>query len=239
MTKKSPPLNDAAHMLRLARLMQFADSAFPVGSFAFSNGLESALQTGVVTSPEDLKPFVEVAVRQAARMDGVALVHAYRAACSGDYETILAADAELWCHRVGQEQQMMLARMGKKMAELAVRIGDFPMLSRWLGDIKNGNTSGCYPVGQAITFASLGASEAETFSAHQYGVASMILGASVRLMRIDHFDTQRILYEVSQRIPEDFEAIRTIPLGNMESFAPIFDVLIGHHVTAHVRLFMN
>lgn len=230
------PFND---ILRQVRFMQFADSAFPVGSFAFSNGLESALQTGVVSDAKSLKDFVEIANRQAARMDGLALLHSHRAALTQDYDIILAADAELWCHRVGEEQQMMLARMGKKMAELALRIDEFPLLTRWLEDIRSERTAGCYPVGQAIALAQLGASEKETFTVHQYGVSSMILSAAVRLMRIDHFDTQRILYEVNARIADDYEAVCNLPLDEMESFAPVFDVLIGHHVTAHVRMFMN
>lgn len=231
--------NQGTDMLRQARFMQFADSAFPVGAFAFSNGLESALQTGVVKDPAGLQRFVDVAVRQAARMDGVALIHAHRAAAAGDYDGVLAADSTLWCHRVGEEQQMMLSRMGKKLAELALRIDEFPMMATWLGDIRAGATPGCYPVGQAVALAHLGANEAETFAVHQYGTAAMILSAAVRLMRIDHFDTQRILYEASRHTADDYDAIRNLPLDEMTSFAPVFDVLIGHHVTAHVRMFMN
>ena len=32
----------------LIRIMQFGDSVLPVGAFTFSNGVESAIQTGVV-----------------------------------------------------------------------------------------------------------------------------------------------------------------------------------------------
>lgn len=226
-------------MTHLARLLQFSDSTLPVGAFAFSNGLESALQTGVVTDPASLREFVELAVRQAARMDGVALLHASRAMRMGDYEAIRAADAALWSRRVGEEQQMMLARMGKKLAELALKISDFPVLERWLGDIRAGATPGCFPIGQAIALAHMGADEAETFVMHQYGVASMILSAAVRLMRIDHLDTQRILFVTQQRTQEDYEAVRHLALDEMSVFAPVFDVLVAHHTTTHVRLFMN
>nr|WP_191319508.1 urease accessory UreF family protein [Camelimonas fluminis] len=226
-------------MTHLARLLQFSDSTLPVGAFAFSNGLESALQTGVVTDPASLREFVELAVRQAARMDGVALLHASRAMRTGDYEAIRAADAALWSRRVGEEQQMMLARMGKKLAELALKISEFPVLERWLGDIRAGVTPGCFPIGQAIALAHMGADEAETFVMHQYGVASMILSAAVRLMRIDHLDTQRILFVTQQRAQEDYDAVRHLALDEMSVFAPVFDVLVAHHTTTHVRLFMN
>lgn len=226
-------------MTRLARLLQFSDSALPVGSFAFSNGLESAIQTGVVRDAATLKEFVTLVVRQAARMDGVAALHAHRAACAGDYDGLLAADAALWRRRVGEEQQLMLARMGRKFAELALNVAGLPLLARWLADIRAGATPGCYPVGQAAVLAQLGASEQEAFVLHQYGAAAMTLGAAVRLMRVDHVETQRILFETQQRVAADYEAVRALSLDEMAGFAPVFDALVAHHTTAHVRLFMN
>ena len=239
-SKPSPKDQGAPReMVHLARLMQFADSTLPVGSFAFSNGLESALQTQVVTDPASLLEYVDMATRQAARMDGVALLHAHRAAVAGDYDAIVFADHELACRRVGEEQQLMTSRMGKKFAELALKISDFPTLDRWLADIKAEATPGCYPVGQAIAFARLGADAAEAFVVHQYGIASMILSAALRLMRIDHLDTQRILFKVQQHVQDDYLAIRNLSLEEMSVFAPVFDVLVAHHTTTHVRLFMN
>jgi len=39
---------------RAMRMMQFSDSMFPVGSFSFSNGLESAVAQGIVTGGPSL-----------------------------------------------------------------------------------------------------------------------------------------------------------------------------------------
>ena len=133
----------------------------------------------------------------------------------------------------------MTLRMGKKFAELALKISSFPDLDRWLAAIKAEQTPGCLAVGQAIAFAQLGADEGEAFVVHQYGIGSMILSAALRLMRIDHLDTQRILFTVLKRVQDDYQSIRGLSLEEMSSFAPVFDVLVAHHTTTHVRLFMN
>ncbi|MFT0858829.1 urease accessory protein UreF [Ancylobacter sp. G4_0304] len=226
-------------MVHLARLLQFSDSTLPIGSFAFSNGLESALQTGVVSDPESLLKYVDLILSQTARMDGIALLHAHRAALAGDYDAVLEADSELFCRRVGEEQQLMLTRTGKKFAELVLKIMPSPTLERWLGDIKANATPGCLPIGQALALAHMGVDEVEAFVMHQYGIASMILSAALRLMRIDHLVTQRILFTAQGRVEGDYLAVRDFSLDEMASFAPVFDVLVAHHTTTHLRLFMN
>lgn len=226
-------------MVHLARLLQFADSTLPIGSFAFSNGLESALQTGVVTNADDLSRYVELVLRQTARMDGIALLHAHRAALADDHAAIVEADHAVFCRRVGEEQQLMLTRVGRKFAELVLKIAPSPMLEHWLSDIRASKTPGCFPVGQAVALAHMGVDEAEAFVMHQYGIASMILSAALRLMRIDHLDTQRILFTAQGRVEADYSAVRDLSLDEMTSFAPVFDILVAHHTTTHVRLFMN
>jgi urease accessory protein len=47
--------------------LQIADSAFPTGGFAHSNGLEAAWQQGEIRSPEELVDFVEVHLAQTGR----------------------------------------------------------------------------------------------------------------------------------------------------------------------------
>jgi urease accessory protein len=226
-------------MARLAHLLQFSDSTLPVGAFAFSQGLESALQLGVVTDAGSLKNYLALILRQAAHMDCIALLHAHRAACRGDYEGIREADHALWARRVGEEQQLMLARMGKKFAELTLAIMPVPLLERWLADVNGGTMPGCFPVAQAIGFASLQIDEAEAFVMHQYGLSSMILNAALRLMRIDHLTTQKLLFESQAVADRHYESVRALDLDEMSGFAPVYDVIVAHHTRTHLRLFMN
>lgn len=62
------------------RLLEFTDSAFPVGTFSFSNGLETAAEEGLVYDAATLEQYAQDIVRQAAFTDGVAALHAFRGA---------------------------------------------------------------------------------------------------------------------------------------------------------------
>ena len=92
MTGTDVAVAPSASAAQLARFLQFGDSMFPVGAFAFSGGLESAIQKGVVTDKTTLAAYAHTMVDQAAMGDGIALIWAHRAAASGDVDELVRID---------------------------------------------------------------------------------------------------------------------------------------------------
>lgn len=223
----------------LARALQFGDSVFPVGGFAFSGGLESAIQKRVVTDVVTLQAFARTAVEQAAMGDGIALIRAHQAAAESDLDELVRIDERVYARKLSVETRTMSVRMGKKFAQMAAEVIGVPLLHDWLERINDGRTPGCYPVSLAANFAAQGLSARDAFVVHQYGVASMILSAALRLMKISHVDTQRILYQLDTGADAAYEAAAAAGLDDMSGFAPLIEILAAVHVKAHVRLFMN
>jgi urease accessory protein len=223
----------------LARALQFGDSMFPIGGFAFSGGLESAIQKRVVTDAETLEAYARTAVEQAALGDGIALVWAHRAAAAGDVDELVRIDERVYARKLSGETRTMSVRMGKKFAEMGAEVIGAPLLKTWRERIDAGATPGCYPVSLAVNFAAQGLPARDAFVVHQYGVAAMILSAALRLMKISHVDTQRILYRLDAGADAAYEAAAAARLDDMAGFAPLIEVLAAVHVKAHVRLFMN
>ena len=141
---------------RAMRMMQFSDSMFPVGSFSFSNGLESAVAQGIVTDGPSLREFVLSAAHQGATCDGIAVLAAHRGATAGDFSAILAADHAVIERKLNEEARTMSTRMGKKLAELGGRLAGETLFNKWLAAIASGETPGTYPVGLGIAFAEMG-----------------------------------------------------------------------------------
>ena len=223
----------------LARMLQFGDSVFPIGGFAFSGGLESAIQKGVVADPATLLAFTRTAVEQAGRGDGIGLVCAHRAASAGDIDEVVRIDALIYSRKLSGETRTMSVRMGRKFAELGAHVTDALALRDWRERVVAGTTPGCYPVALAVNFAAQGLSARDAFVVHQYGVASTILGAALRLMRISHMDTQPMLYVLNAGLDTAYANAEQASLGDMAGFAPLAEILAAVHVKAHVRLFMN
>src|SRR5262245_35830426 len=216
------------------RVLQFGDSMLPVGAFSFSNGLESAVQTGLVHDLDTLRQFVQTATEQAATGDGIAVLAAHRGARAGDLARVVEADRAVFCRKLNEEVRTMTVRMGRKLAELTVRVLAAPAVGDWLAAIKRGETPGTYPVAQARAFAALGLAEPDAFAVHQYGVASMMLGAALRLMKVSYLDAQAILFEVNAAAAPAYEQVRESTLEDMAVFAPVMDVLAAVHVKSTV-----
>lgn len=226
---------------RTIRLLQYSDSAFPVGTFSFSNGLETAAHLGIVHDADTLEQYARSVALQGAYSDGVAALAAYRAALGVDYPAVVEADKAIMLFKMNDESRLMLQRMGKKLAELGVRLfgeGE-SMFPRWLADIASGATPGSFPVAQGLAFAASGLGEEELFASHQYGVVNMVLSAALRCVRVSHYDTQRILSQLAAEAEEHYRKARTMTLADMQSFVPEMDIFASLHEKGQMRMFMN
>ena len=231
------PASDA--MTTLMRLMALTDSAFPVGTFSFSNGLETAADTGLVHDAATLEAFVRDVAVQAATTDGVAALHAWRGRRDERFDEIVAADHQAILCKLNAEARLMSCRMGKKLAELHTHIAADATVARWLDEIGAGRTPGTYPAAQGIVFAACGIGERELFCSHQYGVVNTVLNAALRCVRVSHYDTQRILFRLSGETQALYDEAAGMDYDDMHAFAPQTDILASLHENGTKRLFMN
>ena len=227
------------NMAKVMRLLQFTDSAFPVGTFSFSNGLETASFEGIVKDAKTLESFARSQSHQAAFSDGVACILTHRAFLEKNYEKCNEIDKYLFAFKMNDEARLMATRMGKKLAELAVRLYDNAFIKDWLKEIGEGATPGMYPVAQGMIFALAGISEKDLFCSHQYGVINMVLGAALRCVKVSHYDTQLILEKLSEEIAGLYEEASKMDLSDMHAFYPVLDMLASLHEKGNMRMFMN
>lgn len=226
------------------RLLEFTDSAFPVGTFSFSNGLETAAETGEVSTADELQEFARDVLCRAAKTDCVAALCAFRACNKRDWDALCEADESLWLCKLNTESRRMTARMGRKTAELADKIlGDNGMWaewgSRWLAEIVEERVRGTHPVTVAVVFAACGLSEHDLFCSLCYGTLNTVLSAALRCVRVSHYDTQRILFNLSAETDSLFWEVRDMTLSDMNAFSPQADILASMHEKGNKRMFMN
>ena len=226
-------------VVALMRLLQLSDSALPVGTFSFSNTLESAVEWGIVYDDATLEQYCTEITRMTAFTDGVAALKAHRACQTAEYEEIVGIDNILMRSKLNNEARMMTQRMGRKLAELGTTLLKGEILHTWCNDIKEGKVAGTYPVTQALIASLCGISRQEFFCSICYGAANIILNAALRCMRTTHIATQHILWHIAEQIDMLYNEASDADIEAMNNFTPQCDIMAALHEKGARRLFMN
>ena len=135
----------------------------------------------------------------------------------------------------------MTVRMGRKLAELVGR-GARRSAERRLARPHSRRPArpGTHPASLAATVAAMGIGPADAFAVQQYGVATAILGAALRLMRISFVETQAHPLARDGRGAGRLRARSpTRRSTTWRASRPATDILAALHVKGHVRMFMN
>ena len=229
----------ADSLTQVVRLLALSDTAFPVGAFSFSDGLESAVACGVVRDAPSLEEYAYTIARQVAHTDGVAALCALRAAESGDFDQLLRADSALIIAKSSFEARLKTVRMGRRLAELVARILPTPLTQRWHDAVQGGLADGCYATSLGVLCSAAEVAGSEMFAAVVFGALATVSGAALRLLRLSHFDTQRLMFRLSERTDALYADVRDLALDEMYTFAPETDILMFAHERGFSRLFMN
>ncbi len=100
--------------LSLLRGVRFIDSFFPSGAYAFSSGLEAAVQDGAVRNAEELSRFVvESLTTGTGEREAVAAGLAHDSLVSGILDKAVKADRELEEMILGRESRTASRQMAR------------------------------------------------------------------------------------------------------------------------------
>ena len=216
--------------------LQLADSAFPSGSFAFSNGIEGLAALGVVLDCDGLAAVVATTIRHRwASADRVAMVHAHRA--GDDLAAVAAIDAAVEAASFAKPLRSGSRRNGGALLAAHVRLG-----TRLAFDLRSsidaGRALGHLPVVQGFIWAKLGISEQDAVAISGYTTAAGLVAAAVRLGQIGAIEAQTVLTSAIRVVAETAE--REIPQDlELASFTPWLDIAAARQARAQVRLFAN
>lgn len=222
-------------MSGLLTAMQHADSAFPSGSFAFSNGIEGLAALGPRLDRARLAAAVDSTIRHRwACADRVALVHALRA---HDLDRVAAIDAAVEASTIAEPLRTGSKRNGGALLAAHVRLGT-PFAAEFRSLIDAGQAHGHLAVVQGLVWRNLGISEPHAVAMSGYTTASGLVAAAVRLGQIGAIAAQAVLGEALRAVEEAARA--PIPAAvEIASFTPWLDVASARQAHAHVRLFSN
>jgi urease accessory protein len=221
-------------------LLQMSDSFFPTGLYAISNGLEALSQVKKLKS-KDISQFIAVYLKQViGPSDCTALGNAYESCKKRDLAALLNTDESLYFMRIIEETRSASVRSGNQLLKcVSYFVKHKKMLKDYQNAISTGNATGVYPVSFGVVTWSLGIPKNKAGLILLYGFTVGIIGAALRLGRLQHFDGQQIIHELRPVILDSVLKNIDRPISSMWQFAPGLDILQMKHETMVSKMFIT
>ena len=203
------------------RLVQWLSPAFPIGAFAYSQGLEVAISDGDIKTGTDLEAWIAAILRHGSgRIDAILLAHARRPdadlAALTDLILALAPSAE----RVTELQEQGRAFA---LAISAITGADHPARP--------------YPIAVGAATAALRVTTTEVLTLWLQGLSAQLTSAAVRFVPLGQTDGQKVLANLAPRITTLAAEYAEAPLSALHSSTIRADIAAMRHETLPVRIF--
>ena len=231
----SAPAFDMAFLSAL----QLSDTFFPTGLYTLSHGLEAFVQAGLVSKAEVealLRDYLENVLGPA---DGVALSHAHRATEGRDLGRLMEIDRRLFALKLVREGREASRRVGKRILTTAVKLSPNSLLRDYWTAVGASACPGNAAVALGAVTATLGIARREAMLIELYTFTASVLGAAMRLIRLDHEEAQLILGGLRHFMVRVVQENIDKGLQEMRAFAPLIDIMGAMHERARVRLFIS
>jgi len=224
-------------------LLHLCDSLFPIGAFAYSDGLEAAAAVTVRLRPDTtsdttsasgdvLSDWINVVLDESiGRLEGPAVWQAWLAVVDGDWRAVAALDEELTAIRPSSAARSASRAMGHRL------------LTTWRAlhpddRLAHVPPSSALPIAFAAACACGGVDRRESVEAYAYTRLAATASAAMRLLPIGQTDAHRLLAAALRDVPRVVDRI-VAGGGRMESFCNALDIATMTQQYLHSRLFRS
>jgi len=228
--------NAAPGLPALIRLLHLASPALPVGAFSYSQGLESAVELGWVTTREGAGAWIGDALELAVgRLEAPVWLRLHAAWTRGD-----AAEAARWnelflASRDTAEGRLETVQMGYSLGRLLESLDPvrFPPL------MGMGWDEPAFPAEFARAAAAWGVRAEEGLAAYLWAWLENQVTAAVKVVPLGQTDGQRLLFELGERLPGVVRGAWEASDGDLAGSAPALGLAGALHETQYSRLFRS
>ncbi|MBI1198030.1 MAG: urease accessory protein UreF [Phenylobacterium sp.] len=213
---------------RLLKLFTWLSPAFPVGSFGYSHGLETAVREGAVADAGDLSRWIAALLQHgSAWTDAVLARAAWTAVTAEDYAAL---------DEVAELAEALAPSAERRRETLAQGEAFLTAIAAWAPPpiLKC-----AYPVAVGAAAGAAGIPLQPALVAWLHAFASNLVGAGVRLVPLGQTDAVAIIAGLEGVILKVAERATASTLDDLGSCTILSDVAAMRHETLNGRLFIS
>jgi urease accessory protein len=218
-------------------LLIWLSPTFPVGAFAYSHGLEWAVEAGDIVDAPSLKSWlIDLLAFGTPRSDAILFAAAFRAAEAADWPVLMEINALAVALTASAERRLETTAQGAAFVAAARSAWDCEPLRR-LEPAPDGGIA--YPVAVAAAAGGRALSLDMSLEAFILAQAANLVSAALRLGPIGQTDGQLILAALLPRVQDLAREAQAAGLAGLGGCAFRSDIAAMRHETQYSRLFRS
>jgi urease accessory protein len=218
-------------------LLIWLSPTFPVGAFAYSHGLEWAVEAGDLVDAPSLKDWlIDLLAFGAPRSDAILFAAAFRAVEAADWPELMEINALAVALTASAERRLETTAQGGAFVAAARAAWDCEPLRRFEAAPEGGVA---YPIAVAAAASAHALPLDMSLKAFILAQVANLVSAALRLGPIGQTDGQKILAALLPRIEDLAHEARTAGLAGLGGCAFRSDIAAMRHETQYSRLFRS
>lgn len=225
----------AVDALGLLPLFAWLSPSFPVGAYAYSHGLEWAVEAGDVVDEDSLAQWIaDLMAHGFGRSDAILFSHAFAAAGEGDAAALAEVNALAVALAPSAELRLETCQQGRSFLEAVRASWPAPALDtlRLDGEV-------AYPVAVGLACAAHGLPKAPALGAFLLSLVQTLVSAGLRLAPVGQTAGTRIVAGLAPQVDRIAAAALTMPLDEVGGSTFRADLGSMRHETQYTRLFRS
>lgn len=216
----------------LLHLLQLASPALPIGAYSYSQGLEAAIEQGLVTDAASARAFIADYLQQVlATWDAPLLWRLMQACRCKDHDAVAFWNARFIASRDTAELRAESIQMGYSLARLMNELG--------LADVAMLGEEVALPGAFACAVAGLAIAPADALLAWLFGWAENQVLVCVKSIPLGQVAGQRLLLSLRAELEQAAAIARTLADDDLSNWAPGLSMLSMQHEVQHGRLYRS
>ena len=220
----------------LLQLIWLASPALPIGGFSYSEGLEAAIEQGLVHDEHSATDWVvhQLHLTQ-SRGDMAVLAQAIAAWRRDDVPRLQALNDWVMTTRETAEMRLQTEQMGRSLLD-------------WLRNLQQASDTqlDCcvrlpptYPLAMALALSLARTPIDQALQACAFGWAENMTQAALKGVPLGQSAGQRMLARLAREIPQAVDTAMQLSDEDRQAFSPMLAILSSRHETQYSRIFRS
>ncbi|MEQ1522267.1 MAG: urease accessory protein UreF [Aestuariivirga sp.] len=210
---------------QLLQLLAFMSPAFPVGGFAYSHGLEWAIDDGTVTSADEVKEWIEsLLVHGSGWNDAVLFAQAYDA----DEDARMEIDELALALAASRERALETTDLGQSFAKAVA-----------IMSVSEAMNFQAYPVAVAAAGQKACIDKRSGLLAYLQAFSNNLIAVAVRLVPLGQTKGLEVMRDLMPLISQTAERAMWATFSDLGSSTLLSDIASMKHETQYSRVFRS